>query len=281
MNANFISFLLVLFLFASPPASAAIDVTLNETYTGTCTTGAMYNYTPESPAANDMWVEFFGPPYTYANLSMSNNLNYSKTSYGSLTSKIYRGNTNVNLNVKCFMPGGYFVRFTRSKDNTQLKIDMRGGHILNAVVNAYDMDGKYVTMTTAWNGQATLFLPPGRYNLEASYGESSVWYNASPKNLAIIVTTPTTGIATIKMPLDPRPTLTTVTKSGNTLTITGTGFGKSRNYVDMGGYVTKLTAEIPSWTDMSITATLPNSVTAGCVRVFSKTGGWSKECLNF
>ncbi len=92
-----------------------------------------------------------------------------------------------------------------------------------------------------------------------------------------------TGAETTRnLTLGPQPMLdaasTLTFASGQTMSLYGSGFGSSKDYLDLGGYLTNSSSYIQSWTDTQIDLKVPGSAISGCWRVFSTQGGYS-DCL--
>jgi len=157
--------------------------------------------------------------------------------------------------------------------------DPVGVPIPGAVVAIYTPDGAFVDTTLTDNtGGYWVELAPGRYFLRAN---ASIYSPGKPFQGASEITVTATG-TTRNLTLGPQPNLesasTLIFASGQTMSLYGSGFGSSKDYLDLGGYLTNSSAYIQSWTDTQIDLKVPGSAISGCWRVFSTQGGYS-DCL--
>jgi hypothetical protein len=80
------------------------------------------------------------------------------------------------------------------------------------------------------------------------------------------------NVETGMMPTTAGPVVTSLSETsgsvGDAVTITGTGFGATSSLVAFNG----IGATVSSWSDTSITVTVPTSATTGNVYVFASTG---------
>jgi len=157
--------------------------------------------------------------------------------------------------------------------------DPSGAPIPGAVVAIYTPDGAFVdTGLTDATGAYAIDLAPGRYFLRAN---AAIYAPGKPFQGASEIAVTATG-TTRNLTLGPQPVLSSASTlafaSGETMSLYGLGFGSSKDYLDLGGYLTNSSSYIQSWTDTQIDLKVPGSAIPGCWRVFSTQGGYS-DCL--
>lgn len=134
------------------------------------------------------------------------------------------------------------------------------------------------------NGVATIDLPADKYNVFVSSDTGIITsYSGSPYEKAGLVTLNASQFKTLTAKLaDAPPTVTNVTNNNGYITITGTGFGTKKGYLDFDGYITNSASVISSWSNTSISARLPAQAdVAGFIRVSSIGGGWSSAAKQY
>lgn len=291
--------IVALLLGITPIAQAAtINMVKGETYTGSC--GYLAANTPGSfqiPAANNL-IEINTPPAVYASMDFSFTNAVSPAILVTGPARLSRdalptGTQQGLLDIVCAdyngpSLGGWSVRVLDAPSTFPVRFDYSGGPITSGlVISVYDSDGYFrgskATDEFGASGRVTFNLPQGSYTARISSPDGDIWYGGTPYERKSRFTVPTRNNASLRVALGQAPTLTSVTRLGDTLTITGTGFGSARGYIDFGGFISNASSAVPIWSrdGTRITALVPDQAGTGCLRVFSKTGGWSQECKSF
>jgi hypothetical protein len=174
-------------------------------------------------------------------------------------------------------PVSYTLRARRA-DAQALTVQTAPG----AVVSAYEAVSGIIRESAVADstGMATLNVTSGNeYRVQAMRGAVSIWAGRAPREKSSAVKPD----RLIKIPLGTSaPMIAGVNRNGGSVTLTGSGFGSIKGYIDFGGYISKAkTDDLWAKTEDSITVNIPAKAIPGCLRVFSKTGGWSRECVSY
>jgi len=161
----------------------------------------------------------------------------------------------------------------------------------DVTVSFYLPSGEFVkTATTDQTGKYAVTLPPNPYIASAfNPSGAGVWNGNVPRDAASRLLIKDKSSVNFVLN-DIKPMINSISNvfvagSKNTIVegyqILGTGFGKSRGYVDVAGYLTNLSTYIKFWSDTQIEVVKgSNMPLSGCFKVFSKYSGYS-DCFNF
>lgn len=196
----------------------------------------------------------------------------------------------------CTVYGGgvdviYDITLEKPADWTSFKVELKNSDkqlVTNARVNFFTADGNWAGAAGGYyNGVYLAELPKGNYLIEAINENGTSTFRNAPKGDSKLYLTKEGD--TVKIVLDDvKPVIDSVAatmidvkgvlKPG--YTVTGSGFGVKRGYVDVGGYLTNSGTYIRSWTDTQIEVVKSSSMPlTGCFKVFSYTAGYS-DCVN-
>lgn len=254
-------------------ASANEPLSVGETKVVSCAGGGFTYDLPQDATGKGYRLDFNSWPLNTVRLSDGGN-NYSSANLNVSGSTTYT--------VTCSGNGGFMLHLSQVDGNRLFKFVS----VPNTLIFAYDTSLRYFWQwETDASGVSNITLPFGTYKLLTVNGDVAVWYGGAPiekaSTLTVSASTPILSTGKIvQFQLGNRPVLANVQHNGDgTVTISGTDFGGKRGYVDFGGLVTNAAATITAWTPTSITAKVPAKAGPGCVRVFSKVGGWTEACL--
>ena len=161
----------------------------------------------------------------------------------------------------------------------------------DATVSFYLPSGEFVAATTTDpSGKYSVSLPPNPYNASAfNPSGTGVWNGNTPRDAASRILIKDKSSVNFVLN-DIKPMINSISNvfvagSKNTIVegyqILGTGFGKSRGYVDVAGYLTNSSTYIKFWSDTQIEVVKgSNMPLSGCFKVFSKYSGYS-DCFDF
>jgi hypothetical protein len=156
-----------------------------------------------------------------------------------------------NAQINFYKPSGEFEGYAETDEGGFYSLDIQAGAYLVETVNK--------------NANTTIFLNAPRDAATRQIIKANAKLNITLDDIKPVITS--TQPATI------------ATKAG--YIITGSGFGTTRGYVDLNGYLTNSTTYIKSWTDTQISLVKASTMpTTGCLKIYAKYAGYS-DCFEF
>lgn len=283
------------FALLSQAAMADATITLGQPVRGlvpACDPSAIQVYALDNPTLQSV-LSFSAPLPPDAAAGYAVELSFAgnvvRTYYGSRTSAFVAEPID-KITVKCV--GGTSANALPPFNLSVSPVDIANTDTLTASVTTalpawvavFDGTGNPVaTQYITASGDVPFELPLGKYKVRVSTTETDVWGGQSPIEKAKTYTLKGAG-AKATVSIGQKPTLQNVARFGsNGATLQTTNIGLKRGCVDFGGYISCSSTDIPNWNTSGngseITVKIPAKAGAGCYRVFSKTGGWSAECL--
>lgn len=292
-------------LSASAHAETLSNLAIGRTYgaTTTCNATDVFNYSLAGRTPQSYIVRFAGnteahtsgtwvPTFDVKVYDGISGVGSAQLENGTLLVTPGSGASGIEIDVKglyCQPGANTTVHYTVELDSYSAATSTISGivttpsraSVANATITLYDQDMNWAAeKNTGADGRYSIAVKPGLYYVKVANGGVSFWLPSSPFPNASLADARGGAVSKNITVASVSPSITTVTgvlSQGFQISIAGSGFGTSRGYLDVGGTVTSSAANISTWTDTQIIATVPRGAYSDYVRVFSKAGGWSDK----